>query len=214
MEHPKSSSAEPWQRDRAAIDAMRALVRAILSNAHAFKWSLQGMGMLRLHLPGDYRLHVWDSRYRVPNVSMVHDHLQWGLHSTIISGELTNRRYHAVADGGVPYVFGVLKPGEGCYFKSGPEPVLLRALRPDHYGPGDAYQQQPDEIHESDPLDGTVTLMRKLPTSDESARVFWPAGGQWVSAEPRAASVEEVADITSRSLERWFGITQATGSAA
>ena len=186
------------------IDALRSLVRAILTNAHAFKWSLQGMGMLRLHLPGAFRLHVWDSRYRVPNVSMIHDHLQWGLHSTIVAGELTNRRYVLAAEGD-PYVFGTLKPGYGCYFKDAPQPCYLKALRPITYSPGGEYAQAPAEVHQSDPLDGTVTLMHKTPTADESARVFWPADGQWVSAEPRAATPEEVAAITSRSLERWFG---------
>jgi hypothetical protein len=151
----------------AALGARQApelvpLVQLILSNALAFEWSLQGMGMLRLHLPGNYRLHVWDSRYRTPNVSMVHDHLQWGLHSTIVAGRLVNRRY-VEADDGEPYNFTTLKPGYGCYFKHDPKPCSLKELEPDVYGPGESYSQAPAEIHETDAEDGTVTLMRCLP---------------------------------------------------
>lgn len=181
----------------------KALARAILSNAHAYEWSLQGMGMLRLHLSDNYRLHVWDSRYRVPNVSMVHDHLQWGLHSTVIAGRLVNRRY-VEGDKGEPYMFSTLKPGYGCYFKHDAQDVRLCALLPDRYAESESYSQHPFEIHQTDAEDGTVTLMRKTPTDDESARVFWPVGTEWVSAEPRRATPAEVADITSRALDLWF----------
>jgi len=60
------------------------------------------------------------------------------------------------------------------------------------------------EIHQTQHDEGTVTIMRKHPTWNESARVFWPAGTQWVSAEPRAATAAEVHDITSNALQRWF----------
>lgn len=182
---------------------LKALAQWILTNALKFEWSLQGMGMLRLHLPGNYRLHIWDSRYRTLNVSMVHDHLQWGLHSTIVAGRLVNRRY-VEADDGEPYNFATLKPGYGCYFKHDPKPCSLTELGPDTYTAGQSYSQAPAEIHETDAEDGTVTLMRKTPTDDESARVFWATGEEWVSAEPRHATAEEVADIAGRALERWF----------
>lgn len=50
----------------------------------------------------------------------------------------------------------------------------------------------------------TVTVMKKDPTGDESARVFWPEGSEWVSAEPRRATAEEVRAITQHALQRWF----------
>lgn len=181
----------------------KTLARAILSNASAYEWSLQGMGMLRLHLPDNYRLHVWDSRFRVRGVSMIHDHLQWGLHSTIIAGHLRNRQY-VEADHGAPYEFAVLKPGYGCFFKEEPKLTRLVLAGAIPYEPGQEYSQEPDEIHETDALDGTVTLMQKFPTDDESARVFWPAGTQWGSAEPRPATPDEVREITTNALARWF----------
>lgn len=64
--------------------------------------------------------------------------------------------------------------------------------------------QTPSEIHETDAQDGTVTLMQKTPTGDDSARVFWEIGTGWGSAEPRKATPEEVLDITQNALKLWF----------
>lgn len=188
----------------------QALASAILHHANHFEWSLQGMGFIRLHLVGHCRLHVWDKRYRVPGVSMIHDHLQWALNSTILSGELVNRIYreNSVQDFGVsqPYLVATIKPGMGCYFKSEPHLTHLSPmLLPERLLPGDTYRQAPDVIHETDAIDGTVTIIRKEPTPDDSARVFWPAGTEWGSAEPRRATPDEVADIVGRALTRWTG---------
>jgi hypothetical protein len=186
-------------------DTVETLVKAILANAKNFEWSLQGMGMLRLHLPDNRRLHIWDSRFRRPGVSMIHDHIQWGLSSRIIAGRLTNKRYVIDdPDIGMPYTFSVLKPGYGCFFKTEPELTYLRPLHLEVYEAGETYAQGPSEIHETDAEDGTVTLMTKFPTEDESARVFWPAGTEWGSAEPRVATAGEVDEITRNAIARWF----------
>lgn len=188
------------------FNRLRALVQMILSDSSA-SWSLQGFGMLRLHLPGDFRLHVWDSRFAVPNVSTIHDHLQWGLESIIISGKLTNQRFDVQHEKRVgvnqPYNMVTLKPGYGTYHKTDAEVVYLAPQKPEVYGPGDVYVQHPNEVHESRPEDGTITLMRKLPTGDDSARVFWPLGEEWVSAEPRKALPEEVRVIVGRAILKW-----------
>ena len=189
---------------------LKILTRSLIEEARKdhTKWSLQGMGMLRLHLPDNCRLHIWDSRYRVENVSMIHDHLQWGLESTVVAGSITNIRYYEITDetdpDGKDYMYTILKPGVGCFFKEEPKPIRLDLHTKVTYGPGKSYAQQPRDIHESDPLDGTVTFMRKHPTGDESARVFWPAGTEWVSAEPRPATKEQVESITEYSLRKWF----------
>lgn len=186
----------------------QALASAILHHANNFSWSLQGMGFIRLHLVGHCRLHVWDKRYRVPGVSMIHDHLQWALNSTILSGELVNRIYvESQGDwGGEPYEWATIKPGAGCYFKSEPQRTYLAPmLLPERLIAGDTYRQAPDVIHETDAQDGTVTIIRKEPTPDDSARVFWPAGSEWGSAEPRQATPDEVANIVARALSRWTG---------
>jgi len=184
---------------------VRELAQHILTNANAFEWSLQGMGLLRLHLPNHCRLHVWDSRFRKPGVSMIHDHLQWGLHSTILAGVMTNRRYVEDANG-TEVMHMTIKPVYGYFKKSEPAGIRLRALPAEFYRPGETYSQEPNEIHETDADDGTVTFMRKSPTTDESARVFWPLGQEWGSAEPRIATAGEVTAITEHALKRWFGV--------
>lgn len=195
----------------------QALASAILHHANNFSWSLQGMGFIRLHLVGHCRLHVWDKRYRVPGVSMIHDHLQWALNSTVLSGELVNRKYRVIPryikfwkDGpeqrGKPFMCATIKPGAGCYFKTEPTEVFLEPeMFPERVVTGHFYRQAPDVIHETDAQDGTVTIIRKEPTPDDSARVFWPVGTEWGSAEPRQATPDEVAAIVSNALARWTG---------
>jgi hypothetical protein len=60
-------------------------------------------------------------------------------------------------------------------------------------------------IHETDAEDGTVTIIRKTPTGDDSARVFWKVGTTWGSAEPRPATPDEVRLVSERALHRWSG---------
>lgn len=184
----------------------RVFAQFILEKASRFDWSIQGMGFLRLYLPNNCRLHIWDSRYRVPGVSMVHDHLQWGLESTIIAGQLTNIRYSTSLDQSNPnYMFTTLKAGYGCYFKHDPKPIGLSSHLPEVYHCGQKYFQKPSEIHRTDAMDGTVTIMQKHPTKDaDSARVFWLSDEQWVSAEPRKAEPDEVKDIVQNALDKWF----------
>jgi hypothetical protein len=186
-----------------AFPALRATVRFLLEHAEEMEWSLQGLGMLRLHMGDNTRLHVWDLRHAYPGASPIHDHLQWGLTSTIVSGRLVNYRYFEDPAGEL-YQHVVLKAGYGCEFKGEPRPIRLRRGAGEIYLPGDGYRQRPDEIHWTVPDNGTVTVMRKEPTADgESARVFWPAGTEWGSAEPRRATREEITSITKHALEVW-----------
>lgn len=187
----------------------RALARVILENAGGFRWTLQGLGMLRLHLADNTRLHVWDARFAFPGASPIHDHLQWGLHSTVLSGRLTNTRF-VENSAGEPFMYAVLKAGVGCFFKDGPHAARLARLPSEVYEAGDCYEQRPEEIHETGATPGTVTIMRKTPTADgESARVFWPAGSEWGSAEPRAATPEEVKAIVGLALDSWTAFPAA-----
>lgn len=194
---------------------VQTLIRMILTRALAYDWTLQGMGFLICRPSPTMRIHVWDSRYRVADVSMVHDHLQWSLSSMIVGGSLTNQKYESAtkvqmddADGWVKCFYRTLRAGAGCHFiDEGPNRIHLRKLPPETYGPGQTYYQRNDEIHETQAEDGTVTLMTKFPEDNDLARVFWPRDKEWVSAEPRAATIPEVLDITSFALHRWFGWT-------
>lgn len=185
------------------MNITKQLVKSILENAAAFKWSLQGLGMLRLYLSTEVRLHVWDSRYAVQDVSTMHDH-PWSFDSIIVAGWVDQYRYTMDPKGDV-FMFSVLQCGPGGCAKTQPAPIWLTKGPCESYQEGGTYHQRHDEIHESIPEDGTVTIVTRTFREDtEHARVFWPNGTAWVSAEPRPATIEEVKDITSASLNRWF----------
>jgi hypothetical protein len=179
---------------------IRQFVRRILREAASNEWSLQGFGMLRLYLPGDVRLNVWDSRFRVPNVSAVHTH-PWYFESLIVSGGLRNIRYRATNNfGNGEFMAADIKPGPGGGLVDSGCPVRLERLKSEYYCPGEVYRQEPEEIHESNPQDGCVTLNRRLRTGPDVAKVFWPRSEQWVSAEPRSATTEEILTICASAL--------------
>jgi hypothetical protein len=203
------------------------VARHILEHAQDFEWSLQGFGMLRFYLTQELRLHVWDSRYRVENVSGIHTH-PWHFDSTVLCGRVEQYRY--ICDPGYDYLrIGphgtpdsksknfdqyLIKAGMGGHLDSEPSPVTLTpgwdyldGSRLEVIEAGQMYSQHSDEIHLSLPEDGTVTIVqRKLADrgSPDHAFVFVPAGEEWVSAEPRMATPDEVKNITRHALERWF----------
>lgn len=182
---------------------LRTCAKFILKNAFAFEWSLQGLGMLRLNLGDETRLHIWDLRHMFAGASPVHDHLQWALHSTVLSGHMGNVRY-IPDDNGIEYMYHTIRAGYGCEKLHEPRAIRLLAHKLENFSVGDSYSQRPAEIHESMPVNGTVTIMRKAPTPDgETARVFWLKGTEWGTAEPRKATVGEVAEITHYALAQW-----------
>lgn len=181
-------------------------VRAILENASAYEWSLQGLGMLRLYLSENVRLHVWDSNFAVPGVSRMHTH-PWDFESTIVVGELTNCLWKETKRNGSAHYFNrqLLQCGPGGCLKGEPDVVRLGPLREKTYGEGKSYREQAEQIHSTRALRGTVTIVRREFKADrDHAHVFWPVGTEWGSAEPRPATAEEVAAITGYALARWF----------
>lgn len=187
-----------------------ALVRSILERWRAFEWTIQGFGFLRTKIADVGRIHVWDSRLATPLVSTAHTH-PWPLRSTIISGELINLRFTEVkpttrAHPGLPYLASKIATGEGGGLIGEPrEAWLFPATCPEFVGPGDVYSQRPDEIHRTIAQDGTVTLLERPQGPPlQEADVYWPAGTQWVSAEPRLAEPAEISRVISYALSRWY----------
>lgn len=181
----------------------KAVVKAILERADTFEWSLQGLGMLRLYLASDIRLHVWSSRHAVEEVSLIHTH-PWHFTSTIVAGKLRNVRYETHPDG-QRFMRQALLCGSGGGLMGEPEAVKLRVAVDERYAEGDVYSQAAADRHASFPEDGTVTIIRRTNTDDpDHALVFWPFGRDWVSAEPRLATPTEVREITCNALSRWF----------
>lgn len=187
----------------------KLLVKNILEKADQYNWTLQGLGMLRLYLSDEVRLHVWDDRYKVPNVSALHDH-PWDFESTIIAGAVNQYRYDIAypfygTEGLLPAWMVTIKCGVGAEVLTGARAVFLHRHSKEMYVEGDKYTQRSEEIHESLPLRGTVTIVeRKFCGNRENARVFYMEGSEWVSAEPRPATREEVRRITEHALARWF----------
>lgn len=184
------------------FEALRATARFLLQNAARFEWSLQGLGMFRLRIDESTRLHIWDLRFRTPGASPIHDHLQWSLRSVVLSGCIRNVRYVEDVDG-PPFNCVTLKAGYGCHFLGEPKQTRLWQGKEEVYAAGMQYIQRPEEIHETIPEDGTVTVVRQQRTGTDGARVFWPAGEKWGSAEPRQATRVEVEEIVAHALKLW-----------
>jgi len=187
------------------MSPLQIAVRTILEQPLAYEWSVQGFGLLRLYMRNDARLHIWDKRLRYQNVSMIHNH-SWWLHSTVVVGELRNRRYVRTGLGDDTAMWCKrLVTGYSTRDVSEPKLVLMRALDVEFYRPGDAYLQAPNVVHETDADDSTVTLMKRNETEgDGQADVYWPADGKWGTAKPRPASTDEILMVTRSVLEKHF----------
>lgn len=207
-----------------------ALVRSILERYTAYDWTVQGFGMVRTKIADVGRIHVWDSRLATPLVSTVHAH-PWPLKSLIISGELLNQRFLAPTGVGpspmplpsslspeppqygslpspplraLPYMLSRIATGEGGGLVGEARAVSIWPLKVEAYYGGDTYEQTADEVHRSIPQDGTVTLLqRPMGPPLQETSVYWPAGTEWVSAEPRRAEKEELRRAIDWALARW-----------
>lgn len=186
----------------------KEIVRGILSKPHKFEWSLQGLGMLRLYLTDQIRLHVWSTRHAVESVSELHTH-PWDFTSTIIAGCIVNTRYSrqiAPACAVEKYWEQRLFCGPGGNLIGKPAIVELVERRQETYLEGDSYSQLSDEIHKSSPIDGSVSIIERRATSHpDHASVFWKqSDGEFVSAEARRATKKEINQITRNALNKWF----------
>ena len=203
------------------IPLTKLAVKAILERASAHPWSLQGMGMFRLYLSREVRLHVWDMRFTVEKVSTVHTH-PWDFTSHVLSGAITNRIFTKVEHGELQREPGFIAgfPGQFKEYREqqivcGPgggassEPKRVYLYTPDDDGllthvTDSYYCQDASDIHESIPKSGTVTLLeRTLKEDTEHAYVYFREGRSWVSAEPRDATEHEVLAMARMALDRW-----------
>lgn len=178
-------------------------VKTILETATSFTWSLQGMGMFRLYLSRDLRIHVWDKRFAIPQVTMVHDH-PFDFESHVLWGTLMDKVY--IEKPGFPanYTKQTIVCGEEARTVSEEIGVHLQLQQAEVYKTGDRYTHTSDELHETEPKNGTVTLMvRSFKEDTEHARVYFPAGTEFVSAAPRPATIEEVTAMAFGALENY-----------
>ncbi len=181
----------------------KSLVKKVLINPYDYNWSLQGLGMLRLYLSDTLRLHIWDEDFAVENVSLIHDH-PWDFTSYIIAGCIRQFRFDETSNGAL-YNVQTIQCGEGGRRKGEVSQTRLTARDIECYGGGEFYEQEAEEIHQSMPERGTVTVIERTFKKDtEHARVFWDVNKNWVSVEPRPANPHEIHAITSYALKKWF----------
>lgn len=193
----------------------KLLVKKILENATDYRWSLQGFGMLRLYLADEVRLHVWDKRYQIEDVSIIHTH-PWNFRSTVIAGAINNIQYREGIDHALALWRELIVTGEQAtaVTQGGPELVHLENMTTVYYVEGDSYYQPMHVPHKTLYEDGSVTVIERdgrLPNNH--AYSYWPqlrGPNGWVSAAPRTATLEEVLDICGNALERWFGVPRRT----
>lgn len=185
-------------------------IRFILEHALKFdEWTLQGLGMLRLNLSKTHRLHVWSTAHKVPGVTPIHTH-PWDFVSSVISGAITNTIYREIEQPDRfkletrPFGRQEIVCGLESHLVSEPKPVRLYRVSKVTYTSGQSYSEWYDEIHESDPLDGTVTLIeRKVHDNPDNAFVYVPEGETWGDAAARPACGFEIEQIVGKALERW-----------
>lgn len=190
---------------------MKLVVKKLLENPLAYHWELKGLGMIRTYLDKNNKIHVWDSRYRIPNVSLTHEH-PWSFDSYIVAGELHQTRLKLLSTDvkpGQPYMRNTVQCGPGGRLLNEPTLVKLLPGREEIYIEGESYHQHFDEIHQSRPVDGTVTIVTRTSYNGEeepmrAAPVYWPAGEEWVSSEPLMATPVKIKDICDAALARWF----------
>lgn len=181
-------------------------IAKILADPLDREWSIQGLGMLRTYLDGSkiQRLHVWSDQAKYDDASELHTH-PWDMTSTIVAGRLEQHRFVASLEAEPTHMQQKILCGEGGGLCGAPRPVALRQMHPEFYGKGAVYRQYWWEIHRTRPADGTVTIIARDFTSDpDHAYVYWPVGQEWVTAEPRPATNDEIIRITNNALVRWF----------
>lgn len=184
------------------------MLKKILERAEHYNWTIQGFGMLRLYLSREVRLHVWDPSRAFPGVSTIHTH-PWDFTSEILVGRLTDLVY-AKDYPGPNYHF---KPhamnqqqimcGVGACVTSLAKEVLLYAPKEGiAYRAGQSYTMRADEIHESIPDRGCVSIItRRFKADTEHADVYYRAGTTWVASEPRPATPDEIRSMCDAALE-------------
>ena len=188
--------------------AVNGLIRAILEKPSGFDWSVQGLGMMRLYLNKNTRLHLWDSSLKVTGVSPIHTH-PWHFRSHVISGHLLNLRFTEITPRDV---FDTVRSGQynrvkivcgaGAKTVGETEIVTLQREPLENYRGGETYEQKATDIHWSFAQSGTVTVCHRTFLEDtEHANIYWPGDGPFVSAEPRRATQTEVSRVTLAALQ-------------
>lgn len=180
------------------MDLLKKLVRSALMTAKPADCSVQGFGMFRLRLDENTRIHVWSEVWRTPEVSDIHDHLQWHFTSHVLRGALHDHCY-MVIQGPVTHIPHHIKAGVGGgMVTESPAGVHLHEYIVREYEEGDRYSHANTDIHRTEFSEGAITVVeqqRTPPLGASDATVFVPVGLAWVDAKPRPASALDIARV-------------------
>jgi hypothetical protein len=196
------------------FEQWRPLVYHLLDHAESLAlegnpkgWSLQGFGMFRLYLAPNLRLHVWDPEHRVEDVTDIHDH-PWSFDSTIIAGTVTDQQWFKEDDFAGPistgkrYLEQLIQCGPGGGARGEATPVRLVPAHKRTYRAGECYRMSWRDLHATTASPGAVTLISRKPRPDpDHARVYFPEGKTWVSAEPAPAPPWRLADALGKAIK-------------
>ena len=177
------------------MDPLKIAVKAILEDTNR-EWSIQGLGMLRTYLPDNSRLHIWNPDLKYADVSEFHTH-PWDMTSFVVSGRVQNTIYLDNPSSRPNFMRQQILCGEGGGLEGEPEEreLTVDVVNSRIVPAGRSYQQAFDQVHRSDPVPGTVTIIRRTVPfggSPDHAYVYYPVGEEWISAEPRTATPTEI----------------------
>ncbi len=177
----------------------KALVQTILQHGEDLPWRMQDIGLLGLRLDDrrEYRLHVWDAS-RMAGEPPIHDH-PFDFTSTIIAGEMTNTRYDE-DPAGEEYRRFRYSPSDEEARRSD---VVRLSATASTFTQGGQYRQLAPELHASQQLPGTVTVIRRSFVDVAELTVCLQADAAWQSGQSRPATSEEIKGMTAKALE-WF----------
>jgi hypothetical protein len=175
---------------------LQAAIYTILLNPKAYKWDYQGFGFIRcyLHDNDEWRLHIWDNKKAIPQISDIHTH-PWDFKSTIIFGTLYNYIYKEVKSTGDKFTKQLMQPGKNARLLSDKIEVNLLS-KIIQYNVLDTYSQKKEIIHKTNAISGTVTLIRRFDRSRQDRTFVYYKTAEWIAGTPRIATESEIDHFT------------------
>lgn len=177
-------------------------VREILNHPLEYDdWVIQGLGMLRLPLTpdGSERLHIWDPQRALNEQPSVHNHPWDIVESRVYFGQMGNQRYAISENGNLPMTASDVNCGVGSHLMGEPRPVAIAEVSDfEVYEPGEHYAMDAEEFHNSFPVTGTVTIMkRNFKENRHLATICWAGDEEWKQANfTREATRGEILSFT------------------
>lgn len=161
------------------LKVVRGQVRHMLDHPYRFSWSFQGLGMYRVKLTEDVRVHIWMPSEANEGVSDMHTH-PWSFRSLVLAGSIRDIVYQDVGrvEDGLPARRHevICGPDGGGALDDG-KMTGLRPLSDQVHEAGTSYKLPWNLVHRSRPqVEGTVTVLLKTEkVSDDQACVYrWP----------------------------------------